>query len=238
MHVHCEGTGAVTIVLIAGFGGGEDNWGAITPDLSANARLCTYARFGTGTSDPPLHPQTFTSESRDLHSLLTTISEPGPYLVVGHSFGGAEAVAFASMYPSDVSGVVLIDTSPRNWNTAICAVPDDGTEAARGFVDTCAAISSPSGNPELLDGPVAFAEVSAIPSLGAVPLTVITGTSRNFPGLNTAETTRLTQVWNTGQQAWAALSEASSLVPVDDTGHHIELDQPSIVIREITRLLA
>ncbi len=237
MHAHCEGTGAVTIVLIAGFGGGEDDWGAITPTLSTSARLCTYARFGTGTSDPPPHPQTFTSESHDLHSLLTTINELGPYLVVGHSFGGAEAVTFASLYPGDVSGVVLIDTSPSNWNPAICAVPDDGTEAARGFVDTCTAMSDPSGNPEQLDGPAAFAEVSAITSLGAVPLTVITATSRSFGGLNAAETARLTQVWNTGQQQWAALSQPSSVVPVDDTGHHIELDQPNVVIDEITRLL-
>jgi pimeloyl-ACP methyl ester carboxylesterase len=237
MHVHCEGTGAVTIVLIAGFGGDESSWGAIAPTLSASARLCTYSRFGTGTSDPPPHPQTFTSESQDLHSLLTTIGEPGPYVVVGHSFGGAQAVAFAASYPGDVSGVVLIDASPSNWNTAICAVPDDGTEAARGFVDTCTAISSPAGNPEQLDGPAAFAEVSAITSLGAVPMTVITATLRNFPGLNSAELARLTQVWNTGQQQWAALSPASSVVTVDDTGHDIQLEQPQIVIDEITRLL-
>ncbi len=237
MHVHCDGAGAVTIVLIAGFGGGEDNWGAITPDLSTRARVCTYARFGTGTSDPPPHPQTFMSESHDLHSLLTTIGEPGPYVVVGHSFGGAQAVAFASSYPGEVSGVVLIDTSPSNWNTAVCAVPDDGTAAAQVFVDICTAISSPAGNPEQLDGPAAFAEVSAITSLGTVPLTVITSASRVYDGLNEAEAARLYEVWDTGQQRWADLSQVSSLVAVDDTGHHIEVDQPGVVIAEISRLL-
>jgi pimeloyl-ACP methyl ester carboxylesterase len=34
-----------------------------------------------------------------------------------------------------------------------------------------------------------------------------------------------------------ALSAAAHLVSVDDTGHHIEIDQPGVVIDEITDLL-
>ena len=34
-----------------------------------------------------------------------------------------------------------------------------------------------------------------------------------------------------------ALSTAAHLVTVDHTGHHIEIDQPGVVIDEITHLL-
>ena len=50
-------------------------------------------------SDPAASVSTFRTEATDLHDLLHTIGESGPYVMVGHSFGGAEAVTFASQYP-------------------------------------------------------------------------------------------------------------------------------------------
>ena len=111
-----------------------------------------------------------------------TLDEPGPYVVVGHSFGGAEAVAFASMYPNDVGGLLLLDASPTTW--------PDGVHRARrrirrrcGFAETCAAFA-PAANPEQLDAPAAFAEVDAITSLGALPMTVVTAAAHPYPGLD------------------------------------------------------
>jgi hypothetical protein len=52
LHVRCNGAGDKTIVLIAGFEDDGDKWGAITPALSGQSRVCSYARFGTGTSVP------------------------------------------------------------------------------------------------------------------------------------------------------------------------------------------
>ena len=44
---------------------------------------------------------------------------PGPIVVVGHSYGGAEAVTFAARFPESVRGVVLIDASPPGWNRGL-----------------------------------------------------------------------------------------------------------------------
>src|SRR3712207_8210128 len=60
------------------------------------SRVCAYDRFGTGTSDAPTTPQTFEDQVADLHELLDAVGEPGPYVVVGPSFVGAEAVTFRS----------------------------------------------------------------------------------------------------------------------------------------------
>ena len=183
LHLSCRGEGETTAVLVAGFNDDGRNWSSVTPSLAASTRVCWYSRFGTGDSDQPSKPQTFSSQARDLHALLRAAAEPGPYLVVGHSYGGAVAVTFASLFPESVRGLVLIDASPPGWDTAICAVPDDGTEAAGDLNRSCDAVADPSRNPEHLDGPAAFAGVAAISSLGSLPVTVLTASEHPFPGL-------------------------------------------------------
>jgi pimeloyl-ACP methyl ester carboxylesterase len=237
LHLHCTGAGPSTVVLIAGFGSGGDTWGAVAPDLSAEARVCSYDRFGTGTSDAAPADQTFTSEADDLHELLEVAGEVGPYVVVGHSFGGAEAVAFASRFADEVDGVLLLDASPVTWPAAVCAVPADGTEAAAIFVGLCAVISDPGQNPERLDAPAAFADVASIRSLGDVPMTVASRADLSYPGLQATVNSRLAGAWTEGQAHWASLSSAATLVTVADTGHNIQIDQPGVVIDQISSLL-
>ena len=237
LHVHCEGAGPTTVVLIAGFGGGRDSWAAIEPTMSQTTRVCSYERFGDGTSEAPPAPQTFATEADDLHTLLQSAGEPGPYVIVGHSFGGPEAVTFASKFPAEVRGMLLIDASPLTWNTAICAVPDDGSDTAHVFIDLCTQQSSPANNGEHLDAPTAFADVAAINSLGAVPMIVVTADHHSYPGLASTEEARLDDVWNEGQAHWRSLTPSAQLISVDNTSHNIQLDRPEVVLDKIQQLL-
>jgi pimeloyl-ACP methyl ester carboxylesterase len=239
VHVRCVGQGDTTVLLIAGFGGDSTIWAQVEPAITTRARVCSYDRLGTGTSDPATSPATFTTQAKDLHALLNTVGEPGPYIVVGHSFGGAAAVTFASAYADDVTGLVLIDAPSTTWPAALCAVADDGSAAAATVRDTCSTVFLPTGNSERLDVNPAFAEVESITTLGSLPTAVLTATVRGgLPdGLAAPEVARLTETWNRGQQDWLALSTVAHLVAVEHTGHHIEIDQPGVVIDEITRLL-
>jgi pimeloyl-ACP methyl ester carboxylesterase len=237
LHVRCDGAGPTTVVLIAGFGGGRDSWAAIEPTLSQTTRVCSYERFGTGTSDAPRVAQTFATQAADLHTLLQSAGEPGPYVIVAHSFGGPEAVTFASMFPTEVRGVLLIDASPPAWNTAICAVPDDGSDAAHVFQGLCVEQSSPANNAEHLDAPTAFAEVATIKSLGTLPMVVVTADHHSYPGLAASEESRLDDVWNDGQAHWVSLASSAQLISVNNTGHNIQLDRPDVVLDKIHELL-
>lgn len=237
VHVRCVGQGDTTVLLISGFGGDTTGWASIEPAIAARARVCSYDRPGTGTSDPDTATATFTTQATDLHSLLNTIGEPGPYVVVGHSFGGAQAITFASLYPDEVRGLALIDASPTTWPAAICAVGDDGSDTATMLRGNCTGAFLPAANSEHLDVAAAFADVAQIDSLGSIPMVVITATERDLPGLAGPEVARLTEVWDQGQQSWMTLSTAAHLVSVEHTSHHIEIDQPGVVIDEITRLL-
>ena len=236
MHVRCEGSGSATVVLLSGFEGAGDSWSAVTPTVSARARVCSSDKFGTGTSDPATGPQTFATQADSLRQALRTLGEPGPFVVVGHSFGGAEAVTFAAAFRSEVIGVVLVDASPTTWQAAVCSVPDDGSAGAPGYRQVCAMTSSPSANAERLDGPAAFAAVGTITSLDDLPMAVLTASTHDR-GLTAAESARLEQIWRTGQEQWASLSPSARVTSVDGSGHNIQIDRPAVVIEQVLQLL-
>jgi pimeloyl-ACP methyl ester carboxylesterase len=229
LHLRCVGAGSSTVLLIAGWQDAGDKWGAIEPAIADRGRVCSYSRFGTGTSDAPSTTQTFATQAADLHALLNKAGEPGPYVVVGHSFGGAEAVTFASTYADEVTGLMLLDASPKTWPATVCSVP--------AYEAGCAVMRDPTLDPERLDAFPAFAELATIDSLGDLPMTIMTAAHRDPSGLTDEEVTRLEAEWAVGMEEWAQLSLASSVVVVEDTGHHIELDQPQLVIDELSKLL-
>ena len=46
----------------------------------------------------------------DLHNLLEQSGEKGPFVLAGHSAGGAYVLNFANRFPDDVAGIVLLDS--------------------------------------------------------------------------------------------------------------------------------
>jgi pimeloyl-ACP methyl ester carboxylesterase len=229
LRLRCVGAGSSTVLLIAGWDDAGDKWGAIEPAIAERARVCSYSRFGTGASDAPSATQTFATQAADLHALLDEAGEPGPYVVVGHSFGGAEAVTFASTYEDEVTGLMLLDASPTTWPATVCSVP--------AYEAGCTVMRDPSLDSERLDVFPAFEQVATITSLGALPMTIMTAAHRDPSGLTAEEVTRLEAEWAAGMEDWAGLSPASSVVVVEDTGHHIEVDQPQLVIEQLLKLL-
>jgi len=237
LHVRCDGSGPTTVVLIAGFNTGSDIWAAIEPTVAETTRVCSYDRFGNGASDAPTATQTFATQAADLQALLQSAGEPGPYVVVGHSFGGPEAVTFASMFPTEVRGLLLLDASPPTWNAAICAVPDDGSDTAHVFQALCEEQSSPANNAEHLDAPAAFGDVASIDSLSGIRMIVATADHHSYAGLASSEEAHLNDVWNAGQAHWVSLAPSAQLVTVDNTGHNIQLDRPDVVLEKIHELV-
>jgi pimeloyl-ACP methyl ester carboxylesterase len=238
MHLHCAGSGPTSVVLIAGFTDDRTTFGSVEASLWGTSRVCSYDRFGTGTSDAPSTAQTFATQAGDLHQLLTSANEPGPYVVVGHSFGGDVAISFASMFPDDVRGLLLLDTPPAAWNSAICAVEDDGSAAVADFVAACRMQSESANNIEGIDGPATFVRLAGIASLGDVPMIVDTAGPHDYAAnaMNPDTAARLSEAWNTGQQHWASLSTAAQLVQVDGSGHYIHIDRPDLVLAQVAEL--
>jgi pimeloyl-ACP methyl ester carboxylesterase len=117
MHLYCTGEGgAPTIVMDSGLGGTVLDWQLVQPEVAEFARVCTYDRAGAGWSDEGAQPRTSQQFVDELHALLDNARIEGPYVLVGHSLGGANMQLYARQYPNDVAGMVLVDSAlvPEN----------------------------------------------------------------------------------------------------------------------------
>jgi pimeloyl-ACP methyl ester carboxylesterase len=111
LHLLCKGDAAgPTVVIEQGAGGGSPLWWPIQDEVSRFARVCTYDRAGQFWSDPAASLPAAEAQAAELHALLGKARIPGPYILVGHSFGGVLVRLFARDFPNDVAGVVLVDT--------------------------------------------------------------------------------------------------------------------------------
>ena len=123
LHMNCTGTGSPTVILSNGTGEMSQNWARIIPQVATTTRVCAYDRAGQGWSDDAPHPQDGIDIATDLHALLRAAGEHGPYVLAGHSLGGVYDMTYASTYPEDVAGMVLLDSSSPEQFTALPDYP-------------------------------------------------------------------------------------------------------------------
>ncbi|WP_348252626.1 alpha/beta fold hydrolase [Trichocoleus desertorum] len=119
LHLHCMGQGTPTVVMDAGAGAPAITWGLVPSEIAQFSHVCVYDRAGLGWSEPNLRrPRTSQQSVEELHTLLTKAGLKPPYILVGHSLGGANMRLYASQYPEDVVGLVLVDASHESYMTA------------------------------------------------------------------------------------------------------------------------
>jgi pimeloyl-ACP methyl ester carboxylesterase len=111
LHINCVGRGSPAVVLDAGSGGFSAHWVRVQREVSATTRVCSYDRAGMGWSEMGPEPRDAKQISSELHTLLKGANIEGPYVLVGHSFGGLYVRTYAARYPDEVAGVVLVDSS-------------------------------------------------------------------------------------------------------------------------------
>jgi len=114
LYLSCTGENTPTVVLFNGLGERTPSWALIERTVSARTRVCVFDRAGEGWSGQGRGAQDGHQLSLDLHELLRTARIPAPYVLAGHSVGGAYALVYASMYPRQVAGMALIDSSTPN----------------------------------------------------------------------------------------------------------------------------
>jgi pimeloyl-ACP methyl ester carboxylesterase len=130
LHLNGTGSGRPTVILDAALGGSSVSWALVQPEVARFTRVCSYDRAGFGWSDAGPLPRTVGRIAGELRALLDRAGEPPPYVLVGHSFGGLVLRMFASRYPADVAGLVLVDTAhAEDW---VHPAPKEQTKIDRG----------------------------------------------------------------------------------------------------------
>jgi predicted enzyme related to lactoylglutathione lyase/pimeloyl-ACP methyl ester carboxylesterase len=80
--------------------------------MRGETRSILFDRPGTGWSETGPFPVTTPREAEALHRLLANAGEKGPFLLLGHSYGGLLAANYARRYPGQVAAVMLLDPTP------------------------------------------------------------------------------------------------------------------------------
>lgn len=101
--------GEIAIILQSGIGQPLENWDPIWSSIAEIAPVFSYDRPGTGQSEAVKDIPTPEWAAEHLHRLLGSLDVAPPYVLVGHSWGGALNHFFAGLYPMEVAGVVSID---------------------------------------------------------------------------------------------------------------------------------
>src|SRR5215475_9267661 len=109
MEYQFAGKSGPVIVFENGHASTWDAWDNVFFNVAKFARVIRYNRLGYGRSEPSDKPRTFKQIATELHQLLQAAKLAPPYILVGHSMGGATIRAFASLYKDETAGMVMVD---------------------------------------------------------------------------------------------------------------------------------
>lgn len=265
MYLECAGSGSPTVILVSGQRGSGQEWrmtqsqaappeAPVFDQVAPTNRVCAYDRPGTpvgnsfSRSDPAPQPTTAGAAVADLHALLSAAGEAGPFVLVGHSFGGMVVRLYASTFPDEVQGLVLVDPpseflqdneTPEQWPIQRRLMEGDITEDLAIYPDI-----------ERVDNDATFDQLRAAPKLRPLPLVLLSADEQLgplLPGMLAAGQVPSDVPADFGYVIDAAQAKAhaqlAQLVPgavhITDThsGHNIHLIQPQLVVDAIRQVV-
>jgi pimeloyl-ACP methyl ester carboxylesterase len=109
LNLYCTGSGSPAVVFDSGWEDWAPVWTIVQPEVAKWTRACSYDRAGAGFSEPGPMPRTSVRIADELRHALHNAHIQGPYVLVGHAFGGDNVRTFAARYPQEVAGLVLVE---------------------------------------------------------------------------------------------------------------------------------
>lgn len=257
LHLFCQGTGRPTVILEAGIGGNYLDWALVQPEIGRFTRVCSYDRAGVGWSEPGPGPRSLSQIAGELEALISMAELAMPAVLVGHSFGGLSALYFASRFPEQVAGLVLVDSMhPEQFERFAAAGIEIPTDPARLRVeaDPRALVrgvpmrfrplayrlasrdeARSALSDELRSVPSSIEELRAA-GLPQVPARLLIHGRRDWDRVTPDG--RMEAIWRDLQGSLAEALGANEPKVARGSGHGIPLEQPLAIVAEVRALLA
>jgi pimeloyl-ACP methyl ester carboxylesterase len=217
---------APTVVFESGLGNDWSSWSEVARDVALHAPIFAYSRPGYGASSPATTPRDPEQLVEELRALLASRQYAPPYLLVGHSNGGAYMELFAKAHPDEVVGVVLVDPRHRDF-LATC-------EAAQldqcGIPESILELQPPTVIAEYRAFAMASEQIRAAGPFGAYPVRVLTATEHAVSPAREA-------LWEQMLASLAAEAADGAQILVQGSGHNIQLERPDAVVEAILAVL-
>ncbi|MBL1141512.1 MAG: alpha/beta hydrolase [Proteobacteria bacterium] len=253
MYIDCLGKKSPTVLIDVGLGDASANWLKIARALSNDVRVCLYDRAGYGWSDPGPGSRTTAQIVHELNMLLEFAEETGPYVIVGHSFGGFTARYFAATYPDKTVGAVLIDSSHPDQIYRLSPLdqikqkrplkltrtepaPDymNETEKRWYFLNSSRKATFAQME-ELRSFKESAYQVKHSGPLPDIPLAVLSRGKNQLPEINGVS---LEKEWRDMQKSLLSLSKQSWQSIIKESGHRIYLDAPDEIIKNVLKVVS
>jgi len=239
LHSCVYGEGSPTVVLVSGFGAPQTYWNPVIPDLAAQTTVLTYDRAGIGKSEIGELPTHGKQAAADLHTLLNKLNLPKPYIVIGHSYGGILVRLFASMYPDEVGGIILEDSSYEGMLAEQKKIlKGKDLEQLEKMASRYAVPDNPKTEGDYRD--ITTEQVKNSKPLPHVPFVVLSAGDRlrNMPPIFSDEAKKkLAELGIEMQKKLAALIPGAKHIIVDDVGHNMHLERPEVLIKPVIEMI-
>jgi pimeloyl-ACP methyl ester carboxylesterase len=231
LYIDCRGEGSPTVVLEAGSGSDSSTWSGVIDGLAATTRTCAYDRAGRGRSDP-IERHTLGHAAAELRALLAAAAEPPPFVLVGHSLGGAFARVFAVENRDEVAGLVLVDTfDPDLQEDFIHPLLGDLRPEYEDFLDSLRATVTAVDS---LDWPRSEEQLREA-DLRGLPIEVLRA-PRQEPRLSATVNAQIGDAW---VAAYESLSPGTvTWTTAWGAGHMVQIDRPDVVIEAVRRVVS
>ncbi|UDY35606.1 alpha/beta fold hydrolase [Dermatobacter hominis] len=253
--------GRPTVVFEAGMGMSHHTWGAVVARVAPVVATAAYDRSGLGRSAADPGPRPLARLADDLVDVLDHLGD-GPFVLVGHSWGGPIIRRAAESVPERIAGLVLVDVTDETCDLFFSRSTEVQTRlmlpllpvvartgALRRPIDRLAAmLPEPSASGMRRDdGTVAAARAQQAELRGhiadlrellerppALPDVPVTYVSGT--SASRMEATRRPALLEAHRAAAAALPRGR-FVGAERSSHHVPFTEPDLVAAEVLRIV-
>lgn len=227
VHLDCriygESSEFPTVIMDAGYGDYSKAWESIYPAISKLTQVILYDRAGLGKSERSSNPRTSLFMVEELRELLKSKNVLPPYILVGHSYGGVNMRLFNNLYPQEVAGLVLIDSTPEDYPERF--LPTMSNEFKEAYNKQFTLEGDFHEFKESLDQLHLSNRVTDTPTI-----VVSAGKKAHYSKESQA-------LWNRMQEEILRFTTNGEFVVVENSAHYIQNDEPQIVINTIEKLI-
>jgi pimeloyl-ACP methyl ester carboxylesterase len=213
LRMRIEGQGSPTVVLEIGLGGPLEEWDMVQAEVAKFTRAVAYDRIGAVDTKTSL---TGKEIAHELRAALRNAGVNPPYVLCGQSLGGVYNRIFASLYPGDVAGMVLLDPTQEEFVDWL-EVHHPKQKLNKRIVKNWA---EGAGIWDTMD------QVRASAPLPDVPIIVVTGTKFIDDKLRIDTLPK----WTECHANWVDALPQGRHVLADESGHGVQIEAPQLVV--------
>ena len=225
---YLSGTNKPTVIFESGLGDDMASWKEVVARTEKFANVFAYNRAGFSGSNSKNSARSGEVIVSELRSLLKIVHLKPPYILVGHSLGGAYMELYAKTFPEEVSGIILIDPNSAQY-------PEQCKKKKLGYCEPPSSIPKWASFflPDAVEGEIVgfkktHAQINKAEQLPNVPLAMLSSTQRSKE--ESPEERKRRVLYSKLHKELSLYVPNSRFIECDTCSHYIHQDQPGLVV--------